>query len=468
MVDAALQFATIMSSFYVYKKILNIKSKVLENLLLIFFSCIFAAGMYAARYFDLHMRYGLLLISMVLTTGLLFRERIDITLSGTVLSLGLCYGVAFLSLTLTYILMSVLSFGVNNVYEIAGTTIIQIVLIYSIFRHPRLKKGFSFLKSKWWAGSVGMIIGGIILLSIMFLVNENADVTTAKGSLLIATAGLIILILWGLANLTRLYRETQYERCMREDAEIIAQLRESNDALSKLNHSDNKMLPAMYLSVNRFLMEAGAELSPELREKCDEIRGDLAGLMSHRQRFMPQTAAAGGNFPSTGIHTIDAVLDYMRRRAASKQIQFDAEVSVNLQAAGGGIPAGKLELLLSELLDNAIIAVSKSGYKRIRVCVTMENGCPSVSVSDSGIPFQNETLEKLGKERASTHLDEGGSGIGFMTICEAVREIKASLIISRHEAPETEFTKTITILFDGEDRFLIDGKMEPQESLISQ
>lgn len=53
-------------------------------------------------------------------------------------------------------------------------------------------------------------------------------------------------------------------------------------------------------------------------------------------------------------------------------------------------------------------------------------------IYDSGIEFELETLKKLGLERITTHKKTGGSGIGFMTTFETLKECKASLIIEEN------------------------------------
>ena len=61
---------------------------------------------------------------------------------------------------------------------------------------------------------------------------------------------------------------------------------------------------------------------------------------------------------------------------------------------------------------------------------------------------------KLGKEQITTHKDSGGSGIGFVTTFETLREYNASLII--HEFNKgNEFTKAVIASFDNKGEYRI-------------
>lgn len=49
-----------------------------------------------------------------------------------------------------------------------------------------------------------------------------------------------------------------------------------------------------------------------------------------------------------------------------------------------------------------------------------------------------------------------GSGIGFMTTFETLKECKASLIIEeRHEVKDNDYTKAVIIRFDGKNEYKI-------------
>lgn len=77
-------------------------------------------------------------------------------------------------------------------------------------------------------------------------------------------------------------------------------------------------------------------------------------------------------------------------------------------------------------------------------------------IHDSGIEFEKETLEKLGKEPITTHKSEGGTGMGFMNTFDTLKKCKGSLIINEIGKPSKDnFTKIVMIRFDGKNEFRV-------------
>lgn len=116
-----------------------------------------------------------------------------------------------------------------------------------------------------------------------------------------------------------------------------------------------------------------------------------------------------------------------------------------------------LVTLIADLTENAIIATKESESKNIHLSLDMENNNFCISVFDSGIHFEPYTIENAGKKKASTHLNDGGSGIGLMTTFTFLREYLASFIID--ETIENEkYTKKVTVLFDSLNEFRINSQ----------
>lgn len=86
--------------------------------------------------------------------------------------------------------------------------------------------------------------------------------------------------------------------------------------------------------------------------------------------------------------------------------------------------------------------------KEISIFLGFTGGFYKFSISDNGTPFSKEILNILGKEKVTTRID--GSGIGYITIFEILKETKASLIIDQRQP-----VKTIIVRFDGNTEFII-------------
>ena len=150
---------------------------------------------------------------------------------------------------------------------------------------------------------------------------------------------------------------------------------------------------------------------------------------------------------STGITEIDDMFKYMQSECKSKNIQFNLQINGNIyHMINNKIAQNKLVTMIGDHLRDAIIAIefSENSFKSI------------LAIFDTGIEFKIDTLLKLGLEPATTHKDSGGTGIGFMTTFETMSETKASLIINEmHEMNNTDYTKSITIRFDGKNEYRI-------------
>jgi hypothetical protein len=144
-------------------------------------------------------------------------------------------------------------------------------------------------------------------------------------------------------------------------------------------------------------------------------------------------------------------------RFAANDIRFKLTVTGSIvYMKENTIALGKLETMIGDHLQNALIAVnaSEASIRSVLATIGEVGDYYEFSVHDSGIPFEVNTLIQLGAERVTTHADEGGSGVGFMKTFETMRERKASMIIQENKSGV--FTKSVTIRLDGENQYIID------------
>lgn len=80
----------------------------------------------------------------------------------------------------------------------------------------------------------------------------------------------------------------------------------------------------------------------------------------------------------------------------------------------------------------------------------------SISVADTGINFEIETLNNLGIKKSSTHVDNGGSGIGYMSIFEILTDVRCSLTIEENNGIlNNTYKKVVRIEFNGKFKYII-------------
>jgi signal transduction histidine kinase len=118
---------------------------------------------------------------------------------------------------------------------------------------------------------------------------------------------------------------------------------------------------------------------------------------------------------------------------------------------------GKLETIIANHLNNAQIAVNANNnpFRSITAVIGLTEEYYEFTVFDSGIPFEVDTLERLGTERVTTHSDTGGSGIGFMTTFQTMQEYNASLIIDEQKPSAVDYSKSVSVRFDNKNQYII-------------
>lgn len=236
-----------------------------------------------------------------------------------------------------------------------------------------------------------------------------------------------------------------------KDAKIKS-LSEEKYKISKLNHEFYNRQKALIHKVEEII-----NMNTETAEELDLSKqiNDLTKEYTDKAKEIKTL----DKLPSTGITEIDDMFKYMQSECKSKNIQFNLQINGNIyHMINNKIAQNKLVTMIGDHLRDAIIAIefSENSFKSILAILGENNGLYEFCVFDTGIEFKIDTLLKLGLEPATTHKDSGGTGIGFMTTFETMSKTKASLIINEmHEMNNTDYTKSITIRFDGKNEYRI-------------
>ena len=406
--------------------------------------------------------------------AIMTRAKIALIVPGLFISVGATFGLdlifsLFLSIPLGLIqlIRGEMIVKTDTVLIVLAPILLvtMLIIVNRIFAKGRLKKGILFWDNRK-AISVGIVFSmGIMLQSWIlsqFVMHEPyeapseliIDFIIYRLPFIVLLLNTIGLYLWWRYHTTALYQQRLKEREMAAMGEQIAALSKGKDILSELVHRDNKLVPAMYNAVSRFLSSEG--MDEEARAKGQKILGELSELMQAQEKAISAVQGKYKALPPTGIELADAILNYMYQKAANHGTQF------NFALAGGikeviprAIQVDQFGTLLADLLENALSATFYASYKSIKTTMGIIDNCFEVTVSDSGIPFEIATLARLGKEKATTRAGEGGSGIGWMTIFEILGKTGGSLTITEYANKGDGFTKTIAVRFDGMGEYVV-------------
>lgn len=346
------------------------------------------------------------------------------------------------------------------------------ILMYFIAHLPfRINKFRKGIRSLYNHNLIyfSITIGGLTILILSFGQYIYPSISTSQltpYSVLILLAAILLFFLWQrcirqyyLTKLRNLELESLRQELAEKDAEI-KKLLANNETQARTIHKDNKLIPAMLSAVTEYLDSAdesgshalyGRELSSRLKELADERAKNLTA------------EDTSGSLPLLHRASADAMLSYMKKRAAQEHIQFEVKIHPEFaDKTMDSIAEADLSHLLSDLLENAIIAVKNAKKRQILVHLGILYGAPAVEVSDSGSEFSPAIYQDFGLQKHSTHLEHGGSGIGLMDIWELKKKYAASLHIYEYAEDTAPFTKKISIIFDRKKHYLI-RTYRPQE-----
>lgn len=338
---------------------------------------------------------------------------------------------------------------------------IESLLLHFMFKTKRFKNGFNFIKNikvKENLFKYIVLFSGITMIIFGLLQQKNNIVINTfvfMGIIFIAFS----LIIWIKSQITKTYKNKMRDRTIEiqkteidEQAKLIEEIKAENLKLATAVHKYNSKFESLEHAMKRTLSldsktEFANEISVILKESEETLRN-----------FAKEVEVNTNKLPLINIAGIDKMFKYMQEEAAKNNINFDLKINESINPLIENIiPKEKFEILIGDHLKDAIIAIkaSKATYKSILVTLGLVEGIYEFSIYDTGIEFEIDTLLKLGEEQVTTHKNEGGSGIGFMTTFETLKECKASLVIEEYNPETTNYTKSVTIKFDGKNEYKI-------------
>ena len=380
----------------------------------------------------------------------------------------------FISNTVVYILYSlslIIEIAIKMIFsiefDIRNQTIdlilalaIEAIFLKCIMNLKRIKNGLSFLKDQVeneYFALMFMEISANIIFTYCIFVNSNDEFSWNILAMFFVLS--IIMVIMIQRTLALYYKQKLLAKNIEDYKSEIAlkdaQIKSLSDEkykISKLNHE--------FYNRQRALIHKVEEITSMNTEIADEL--DLSKQINDLTKEYTDKAQeikTLDKLPTTGIVEIDDMFKYMQSECDSKKIQFNLKINGNIyHMINNKIPQSRLVTLIGDHLRDAIIAIdfSNNTFKSILAVLGENKGVYEFCVFDTGIEFKIDTLLNLSLKPATTHKDSGGTGIGFMTTFETMKETKASLIIDEmREMSNTDYTKSVTIRFDGKNEYRI-------------
>lgn len=460
-------------SYVFFSKLLNskfqsssissiINSKKIAFLLQAIFFLIIDIILIAVRIFIPHLTSLFLFILLYIYTSFIHNTLPKIAIVSSLISVGLSYFMYLISILLTspiYIISQNISIYKKNVYLfftlLAGIT--QILLTILIFNTKRLKKGMPFLREKI-SNKIGVFISCFILfMSSLFTIISHKDEQYAL-LVLFCTFLCFILFIWWRKQLTISYINRTHKNEIISLEADIKKLKRDNEQMAYIIHKDNKLIPAMIMSVENLLNKANDcdITNTTLATEATKLLNELNSLSKERKGLLSLNSPNNPNFPSTNLIRLDSVIQYMNEKCIAENISFNVSIEADVTTLTKKyISEDALVTLIADITENAIIATRDSNEnKNILLNIKKENKAYHIDVYDSGSHFPPHVIKNAGKRPTTTHLDTGGSGIGLMTTFTLINESFASFVINE-SIEDPKYKKCVSIIFDYKNEFRV-------------
>lgn len=399
------------------------------------------------------------IVFIVLTSIILFLCGNKRTLSifpVSIIAVCLSSAIEYIAIFVSGIVLYGFGYEKANILSTVLVSIVQMLICFFVAKIKRINNITSFFEKDSHYG-FGLLLSSYIIVFNIMLNFSDINISVFFSLFIGIPLALTGLILWIRSIVKHYYknklqdRANEYTKQEIEDKDKrIERLESEVSTLAKQLHRDNHLLSSLDRSTQTLADcasdEQRAQIIEEIHTMCRE-RNELIAKEQQQNKILP----------STGIALIDGSLSEMYVKAAARGINFDLTVSEEpYYLVNNIISQTELQTLLCDHIKDAIIAVDSAGVTNGRILVTIEknDGIFEIAVRDNGVDFDAETLAKLGREQITTHADDGGSGIGFMTTFETLRKTKGSLIITEYEQ-KTPFSKSVAFVFDGLNRFIV-------------
>lgn len=396
-------------------------------------------------------------------------EKPQIIIS-TIISFGLSYciwGISSLIIVLTVANFRHIHWIQNHSILSVLVALLHMLLSYFLFKIKRFKNGIPHLLS-YTSLNGAMILSTIFILFLIFRTSTKNNLFIGTLSIFIFVFTLALIIHWWQAQITKSYKRSlqlrEFESLrmeLEEKEKRIVELEKQNEELGRLIHKDNKLIPAMEHAVHEYFI-TDFETLDEAKNKAQGLLLEIETLSKNRSNIIVEIHNVHSKHYETGVPSVDTLLNYMDKRARQEHISLSVHLGVDLTSyVPNTIAAEDLTHMLSDLLENAIIASKGKTNANIQLQFYISEKAFVIEIADNGVPFEIESLVNFGITQLTTHADSGGSGIGLMDIWKIKEKYFASLHIAELDA-NAPFTKKIAIIFNKKHRYSISSNRKDQ------
>lgn len=320
------------------------------------------------------------------------------------------------------ILVSILIYGINmacdilaiysfsnytvgqNYNEIAAyVTVLLISLCEFIIERFLIKKKETVFTPPYWNVLMLIPVISIAILFVLLMHNLNDRMLLVLISAGILFINMLIFYLYNalLDTYLKLEENSLFERRLASYANQLDVLIQSDEKISALRHDMKHHLAEL-------MIMAGEEDSQEMKEYIQNM-----GMFLENKN----------QYSNSGNREIDSILNYMLNKAQETLAQVEYKISIPKEI---GIRMFDLNVILGNLLENAMTAAENSKDKWLYVFVRYDKGMLFIDVRNS----YDGSVRKQGDEYLTTKKEQGKHGIGLQNVRRVVGSYRGDMEIS--------------------------------------
>lgn len=418
------------------------------------------------------------IIYMILFLSIVFSKFEKINLEQALIintiSTGINYILFFLAIIISF-LPNVLLNIQNDYISLLSIITIYVILLYGVFKIKKFKYGLIFLRNNIKNDYYEMLMFNIsIIVLFLVLILSSIDIENRR-NIFIGLITLSVFMFITIQKSLQLYYKQkllkqnleEFKKDIENKDKKIEELGKENFKLHKKIHSINHSIESLEYKLDMLSQKSEIASEIDIRDRINEI-----SKMIEEDKVVIELT-------KTNIEIIDDILKNMQSKCIKNNIDFELKINGNIHHMINNIISKKdLEILIADLIKNAIIAISYSDNvnKSILVRLGVIDGIYSLYVYDTGIEFNIETLLNLGIKPSTTHADNGGTGMGFINAFDTLNKYKASIIIEEFgKESKDNYTKAVIIKFDKNNNYKINSyraekikEKEPKNIIIEK
>lgn len=386
-------------------------------------------------------------------------NKIGFTILSIAISLSINYSLLFIEIIITFVINSI--YAIQSDYiNLVIMIIIHTILLYKISKIKRIKEGISFLnrnsKNNDYLDILMLNVSIIISFSSVIIAHPDVNVITSRSLIISICIFAIIMFITIQKSIQLYYKQKLIIKDLEDTKSELENMNEKYKNLEKdyfnlsgEKHTFDHKYKVLEHKLKKLEMKSETAEELDLKDKLDDLSKDIYVVPGNIELVR------------TEIAKLDDTLNYMKSECDKNDIEMSLQINGNIHhMINKLIPKEDLQILLADHIKDAIIAINHSDNVNRTILVKLGklDGCYGLYIYDSGVEFEKETLENIGKKPITTHKDEGGTGMGFMNTFETLKKYNASLIINEMGKPSRDnFTKVIMFKFDGKGDFRVES-----------